>query len=224
MANWAAIAQAAAPYVGMAGQIAAQRSAAKAGARQDEAAANLAQDRYNQNNYAAQQNATLTAGSMAEAARLKRAQLALDTPEQRTRQALWADILNNVQDAKIEGLGAHIPKVNVSGGLRPSLIGAGGKQAAQMLQTQALNAMMTGSDIPKETDFSKLILTPPSATPLPEAGAEDKWLNILASLGQVAQGVDTVNRMRPRSATATAPSDPQVAQDFGGNAMRGVRF
>jgi hypothetical protein len=195
--------------LGLAGQVAAQRSAARAGARQQEAGANMAQDRYAQDNYAAQQNATLTAASMAEAARLKRAQLGMDAPEQRTKQALWGDIIGNIQDAKISGLGAHIPKVSVSGGFRPSLIGPGGQQAGKQLQTQALQALMTGSDVPAMPDFDRAILTPPEATPLPQASGQDRWANIISLIGQFAQGADTVNQMRQQ------PQARPVAQPMG---------
>lgn len=204
--SWSAWAPVIASGIGMAGQIAAQRSAANANARQQQFDANQVQDNFDQRNYAAQQNATLTAGSMAEAARLKRAQLGLDAPEQRTRQALWGDIVGNISDAKINGLGAHIPKVSVSGGLRPSLIGAGGREAGKLLQTQALQALMTGSDIPEMPDFSSLVLTPPEATPQPQAGASDRWMNILATIGQISQAANTVNQMRPRGGSSQAPS------------------
>jgi hypothetical protein len=204
--DWATVAPLITAGMGLAGQVAAQRSAARAGARQDEAAANMAQDRFGQQNYAAQQNATLTAGSMAEAARLKRAQLGMDAPEQRARQTAWGDILANVQDASIDMPG-HIPKINVSGGLRPSLLGPNARAAGAGMSTQALQALMTGSDVPEMPDFQKLVMTPPEATPLPEASGQDRWLNIMAALGQVAQGADTMNRTRPQPRPATAPID-----------------
>jgi hypothetical protein len=182
--------------VSAAGQIAASRNAAKAGARQDQFVANQTQDNFAQRNYGQQQDAMLTAGSMAEAARLARAKLGIEAPETRTRQAMWADIIGNVQDAKVNGLPSHIPRVSVSGGLRPSLLGPGARQAAQGLSTQALTAMMSGSDVPEMPDFSSMVMAPPASTPQPEAGAEDKWNNILAMLGQFAQGANTVNQMR----------------------------
>ena len=204
--DWGAIAGLATAGLGLAGQVAAQRAAARAGARQEEASANMAQDRFDQSNYAAQQNATLTAGSMAEAARLKRAQLGMDAPEQRARQTAWGDILANVQDASIDMPG-HIPKINVSGGLRPSLLGPNARAAGSALSTQALQALMTGSDVPEMPDFQKLVLTPPEATPLPEASGQDRWLNIMATIGQIAQGADTMNRMRQQRPAST-PAQP----------------
>jgi hypothetical protein len=153
---------------------------------------------------------------MAEAARLKRAQLGMDAPEQRARQTAWGDVLANVQDASIDMPG-HIPKINVSGGLRPSQLGPNARAAGAGLSPQALQALMTGSDVPEMPDYSKLVMTPPEATPLPEASGQDRWLNIMAALGQVAQGADTMNRTRqqqrppaaqPVTQGATGASDP----------------
>jgi hypothetical protein len=214
--DWGAIAGMVTAGAGLAGQIAAQRSAARAGARTQEAAANQTQDNFSQRNYATEQNAALTAASMAEAARLKRAQLGMDAPEQRARQTAWGDVLANVQDASFDMPG-HIPKIYVSGGLRPSLLGPYARAAGAGLSTQALQALMTGSDVPEMPDYSKLVMTPPEATPLPEASGQDRWLNIMAALGQVAQGADTMNRTRtqarppaaqPVTQGATGASDP----------------
>jgi hypothetical protein len=138
----------------------------------------------------------------------------MDAPEQRARQTAWGDILANVQDASIDMPG-HIPKINVSGGLRPSLLGPNARAAGAGMSTQALQALMTGSDVPEMPDFQKLVMTPPEATPLPEASGQDRWLNVMAALGQIAQGADTVNRTRqqPRPPAAPVTQGPTGASD-----------
>lgn len=221
--DWGAIISLAGQGLGAAGQIAAARSAARAQGRQADAAANMSVDQYNQQNYGANQNAMLTAGSMAEAARLDRAKLGMEAPEVRTKQALYGDLIRNLSDAKLTGMGAHVPKVSISGGLRPSAISAAGREAAgSALQTQAMQALLSGSDVPDMPDFSKLVLTPPEATPLPQAGTEDRWLNTLAAIGAAAQAGQQIYNSRPRAENAPVATNQPV--DFGNNAMRGVRF
>lgn len=189
MADWGAIISAIGQGAGAAGQIAAARSAARAQGRQVDANNNLALDEFGQRNYAANQNAMLTAGSLAEAARLDRAKLGMEAPETRTKQALYGDLIQHLGDASITGLGAHVPSVHIAGGLRPSAISAAGRNAAgSALQAQAMQALLSGSDVPEMPDFSKLVLTPPTATPLPQPTSQDSWLNTLAAIGAAAQG------------------------------------
>ena len=99
--------------------------------------------------------------------------------------------------------------MSVSGGLRPSLLGGASRQAGDAIQTQALQALMSGSDVPAMPDFDKTLLTPPEATALPQATSTDKWLNILATIGQIAQGGSTLYGMNKRPGGQTsAPTVP----------------
>ena len=216
---WGDIIQAA----GAVGQVAAAKQAGRANGRQADAAANMSVDQYNQQNYGANQNAMLTAGSMAEAARLDRAKLGLEAPEVRTKQALYGDLIKHLQDAKISGLGAHVPGVSISGGLRPSAISQAGRNAAgDALQTQAMQALLSGSDVPEMPDFSKLVLEPPAATPLPQAGAQDKWLDVLSNIGLAAQGGQALYNSTKKPAPIA--TNNTGAQPFAANTMRGVSF
>jgi hypothetical protein len=222
--DWGSIISLAGNGLGAAGQIAAARSAGKAQGRQVDANNNMAQDQFGQQNYAAEQNAMLTAGSMAEAARLDRAKLGIEAPAARTGQALWGDLIQNLQDAKLTGMGSHIPKVGISGGLRPSAVSAAGRNAAGgALQAQAMQALLSGSDVPEMPDFSKLVLDPPDATPLPQAGKEDSWLNTLATIGAIAQGGQQVYNSRQRPAAPIATNNTAGTAPFVQNVPQ-VRF
>lgn len=218
--DWSAIINLAGQGAGLAGQVAAAKSAGRAQGRQADAAANMSIDQFGQQNYGANQNAMLTAGSMAEAARLDRAKLGMEAPETRTKQALYGDLIQHLGDAKLSGLGAHVPKVSISGGLRPSAVSQAGRDAAGgALQTQAMQALLSGSDVPEMPDFSKLVLEPPTATPLPQAGTQDKWLDVLSNIGLAAQGGQalydsTKKKPAPIAAnnTGTAPFVQNIPQ------------
>lgn len=222
--DWSALISAAGQGAGAIGQMAAARSAGRAQGRQADAAANMSVDQYNQQNYGANQNAMLTAGSMAEAGRLDRAKLGMEAPEVRTKQALYGDLIQHLQDAKLSGLGAHVPKVSMGGGLRPSAISAEGRNAAGgALQAQAMQALLSGSDVPALPDFSKLVLDPPAATPLPQAGKEDGWLNALSTIGALAQAGQSIYSQYKKDDEGPALNNTG-AQPFAANTMRGVRF
>jgi len=191
--DWGPIIAASVNAAGGIGQVAAARSAARAQGRQQEASNNLAVDEYGQNNYRTEQGAQLTAGNLAEQARLDRAKLGIEAPAARTKQALWGDLIQHLQDARVTGLGSHVPNVQVEGGLRPSAISQAGRNAAgSALQTQAMQALLSGSDVPAMPDFSKLLIDAPDATPLPQASGQDTFLNTLATIGAAAQGGQSI--------------------------------
>jgi hypothetical protein len=228
--DWASIINLATQGLGAAGQIAAARSAGRAGGRQQEASNQLAVDQFGQDNYRTEQNARLDAGQMAEQARLDRAKLGIEAPQARTQQALYGDLIQHLRDAKVTGLGSHIPNIQVEGGLRPSAISQAGRNAAgSALQTQAMQALLSGSDVPAMPDFNKLLLAAPDATPLPQAGREDSILNTLATLGAGAQAgseiYDATKRRRqvPIAANTIAQTAPfkLPAVNFGRTTVRG---
>jgi len=88
---------------------------------------------------------------------LEQARLGISAPMDRAKQAAYGDALHNIQDVGIDftpRTGA-LPKFNITGGLRPSMYGDTARQAGGELSKKALAAIMTGSDIPKISDYTK---------------------------------------------------------------------
>jgi hypothetical protein len=81
-----------------------------------------------------------------------------------------------------------------------------------------MQALLSGSDVPEMTDFSKLLVNPPDATALPQAGTQDSWLNALATIGAIAQGgsdiYDRNKAPKPIATnnTGTAPFTQNIPQ------------
>jgi hypothetical protein len=124
-----------------------------------------AAERANQNNFAQtqnqqalsqfgiQQNARNNLLGQQEQATLNRAQLGMQAPNVRMRQALLGSLIQNMQSAKITPP-SGIRMGQVSGGIDPSaLLNAGARQGGAEMQRQALMALLTKSDVPAATDF-----------------------------------------------------------------------
>lgn len=174
-----------------AGSAAAAASRNRAAGRAAEADLAQSQDRTAASIYNTQQSSILEAARAAEAARLARAQLRLTAPETRARQTGLGDALANVQDARVSRP-SHIPNISVSGGLRPSILGPNARAAGQGLSSQALLALLSGSDVPAQQDWSQALIAPPTATELPKASKLDSILNIIALLGSGAAAAGAV--------------------------------
>ena len=184
MAGWLEIAKALGPYVGAAGQVAGGIGAGRQAGRAAETQALQSQDVGALNRYQAEQNAKMAAAQLQETI----ARRAMEAPEIRAKQAMLGDLLSNIQDVEIGGLPSYVPKVKFSGGLRPSALGSLARQGGQNLAQQAVLAQMTGSDVPPPGYFQQLGLgaSAPAQTPLPQAGGLDSFLNVLSTIGQIA--------------------------------------
>lgn len=130
---------------------------------------------------------------------MDRAELGINAPMARTKQAAYGDALKNMQDVKIDfkpvGRGT-LPQFSSSGGIRPSMYGENARAAGGELGRQALMALLTKSDIPTAPDVpeaSPLIDLPELQGPRGSSGLE-KTLggvglggSILGGIGQVLQ-------------------------------------
>ena len=192
MAGWLEIAKALGPYVGAAGQVAGGISSGRQAGRAAETQALQSQDVGALNRYIAEQNARQAAATLQE----QIATRATQTPEIRAKQAALGDLLSNIQDVEIGGLPSYIPKVKFSGGLRPSALGPLARQGGQNLAQQAVLAQMTGSDLPPPGYFQSLGLggSAPAQSPLPQASGMDSFLNVLSTIGQIANIPGEVQR------------------------------
>ena len=190
--GWIETAAALAPYIQAGAQVAGGISSGRAAGRAAEGAATQGQDVGALNRYIAEQNARQAAATLQESI----AKRATETPEIRAKQAALGDLLSNIQDVEIGGLPSYVPKVKFSGGLRPSALGPLARQGGQNLAQQAVLAQMTGSDLPPPGYFQSLGLggSAPAQSPLPQASGMDSFLNVLSTIGQIANIPGEVQR------------------------------
>jgi hypothetical protein len=128
--------------------------------------------------YQAQQAAQNQAGQLD----LQRKSFTEDARGGRAKQALLADLLSNMQDVNINVPG--VQTANVSGGLRPSAIGATGRSSLAELAKQALAAQMSGDQF-----TGGQVLDAPTLRGMPQAGKTEKGLDWIGLLGSVAGAI-----------------------------------
>ena len=68
------------------------------------------------------------------------------------KKALMSALAMNMQDAKFDrsGFRSNVPNISFSGGARPSALGEQGREAASLLNNQALQRLMAGPQQPTE--------------------------------------------------------------------------
>lgn len=100
----------------------------------------------------------------------------------RAKDAVLGALLANIQDVNIGVPG--IKTAQVSGGLRPSALGAGGRSAGELLNQQALLKMLQGDSF-----VDAQLLAPPQQSAMPQAGLMDKILGGIGTYGSMASGI-----------------------------------
>jgi hypothetical protein len=175
--DWAALIDAGTKVAGAA-------ASGRASGRAAEGTANQAQDREAILRYQAEQQAKINAALLTENATKDRADRFLTDSQKRAQQVGLGDLLANVQDVQMSGMPSYIPHMSFSGGLRPSALGPNTRAAGQNLSRQALEAQLSGADIPNLPDVSGLGTAAPALTPLPQSSKLDTLLNLLSYGGQ----------------------------------------
>lgn len=118
---------------------------------------------------------------------LQRKMFSEDARGGRAKQALLADLISNLQDIAIDVPGVQTARV--TGGLRPSAIGATGKQSMAELAKQALQAQLSG-----DTFTGGEILQGPSMTPMPKQGGVERALDWIGLLGAGAGALGNIQQ------------------------------
>lgn len=226
MAGWASILdflEAAAPYVEAGGAIAQGVSGNRAAGRAAENTNLVNQDQAALQRYNIEQRAKAEAAFLAEQAVKDRADRYLTAGRDRAKQVGLGDLLANMQDVGISGLPSYIPNVQFSGGMRPSAFGANARQAGRNLSRDALQAQITGADVPNLPDLSGLGANAPELSELMQSGTLDDVLNWLSVGGlasktarNAAQQVeqDRINRT-PIPNVGPVASDATIGETFG---------
>lgn len=164
-----------------------------------------AAERQSKNNFQLQQNqlaqsahnadmqALLAALAQNERGKMDRAQLGIQAPQARTRQALLGSILANAKGMRVQPP-SGIRMGNVSGGafdLDALLSNARG--AGRTLNQQATAALESGSDIPAYEDATARLSKSPTPGGYQKAG---KLEGLLSLLGLVGAGAGAVQGAR----------------------------
>ena len=182
--------------LGLLGGIGKSRAEARGAANQE----TMTRDQLEQQRWRDAQGSQLDAAGMGLQAELARRAQMLDAPERRTQQAVRGGLIANLQDAKFDlgdAIRAKMPGGGAgsgfSGGLRPSAFGQGARDAGQELQTQALGALRSGSDVMPEYDWRSLLMPREAQSSLAKPGKLDTILGILGGIGG---GIDVYNATR----------------------------
>lgn len=159
--------------------------------------------------YQAEQQAKYAAANLAEQAVQDRAQRYLTAGRERAGQAAFGDALANIGDVEIAGVPDYIPKISFGGGLRPSVFGAGAREAGRTLSRDALAAMLSGADVPNLPNLGGLGGAAPELSELEEPGRIDK---ILEGIGYAGTGIGAINEARRAGRTTgrTPTTDERV--------------
>jgi hypothetical protein len=184
------------PYIQGGGEIAGAIGTNRAAGRAAEGTANQAQSRAAVDRYSAEQLAKLGGARLLEDATKDRADRFLTDAQTRARQVGLGDLLANVQDVNIGGLPSYIPHIGISGGLRPSALGPNARAGGQNLSRMALEAQLSGSDIPNLPDVSGIGTPPPELAALPQSGKLDSILNMLGYAGLGAGAFEEATKDR----------------------------
>jgi hypothetical protein len=192
--------------MGTLGDILSKGAQGAASGRQQEALFQMQQDALRNQQYTTAQNAQ-TQAAQTDLARKGFTETARSS---RAKQALVGDLLQNLQDVNINVPG--IQTAQISGGLRPSAMGADSKASLAEMVRQAILAQQT----PDQFQGGQ-ILAQPGVTALPQASGWEKLAGVLGTAGSLAGGLGSI--LPP---TAQGMSVPYVGQTSGLPGMPGV--
>lgn len=172
-----------------------------------------ATERAGQNDFTAQQNqqalskygidqgARQNLLGQQEQATLNRAQLGMQAPNVRMKQALLGSLIQNMQSAKVTPP-SGIRMGQVSGGVDPSsLLNAGARAGGGEMQRQALMALLTKSDVPAATDFVRDgTVAAPQMGGFKQAGRGESLMSLLGLLGSAGGAISEIGNInKPRA-------------------------
>jgi hypothetical protein len=165
--------------------------------------------------YGIQQGARNDLLAMLEKAGLDRSKLGMESDAQRGNQMIRGSLLANVQPAKLSHPRANIPQM--SGGLTPAALSPMARQAGSLLQTKAMGALESGSDIPAMPDFKGAEITPPEVQAYKGAGTGESILSGLGATAGLLPGILAAIQKqgagRPRTPDWNPEQRTQAASD-----------
>jgi hypothetical protein len=103
--------------------------------------------------------------------------------------------------------------------LTPAALGPNTRQAGQNLSRQALEAQMSGADIPNLPDVSGIGTGSPALTPVPQSSGLDTLLQTIGAVGTgvggVQEAIDAANKKKAAGQTG-APDASKISLPTGG--------
>lgn len=160
-------------------------SKAGSGASKERENANDFQLRQNQLTQQAHQSdvsSLLEALRQNENAKITRAQLGLQAPSARAKQALLGSLMANARTARVTPP-AGIRMGHISGGVDLDALLAHARGAGRTLNTQATSALESGSDVPAYEDATARLTKSPASAGYQKAGAMESLLSLLGLVG-----------------------------------------
>lgn len=152
--------------------------------------------------YAAQQQALAQLLGLDESATMNRAQLGIQAPSARAKQAVVGSLLARLQPARVTPP-SGVRMGQLSGGLGGAIGNGGMQQAGNALLAQALQALIAKSDVPGQTNYAQRgLLQTPAMAAYKGAGKGESLLSALGLAGGVAGAVQPLLR-KPGPASGT---------------------
>lgn len=176
--NWGQVA-------GIVGSLASNYAGARNAARQQQQVQATTQ---NSQEIAQRQNQNQLMLQMAQLEMLRK-QMEESNRQNRAYQTGRGDLLANVQDVRIDTPG-HIPRVNISGGLRPSALGPNARAAGATLSNEALAALMEGDSF-MPTPMQGMVDLDAN---MPREGWFDKLMGAVGAAGNVYGAYQAANQ------------------------------
>jgi len=123
----------------------------------------------------------------------QRAQFERDSPDVRFQQALRGNLAANVQDVGVQ-LPEHLKpyQIQFTGGLRPSALGAGGRNVGQQL------AQLAASRLGRDTFETPNLPGAPTVPRLPQANFLDKLLGVAGPVTGLIGAVGAIGGRQPQ--------------------------
>jgi hypothetical protein len=159
-----------------------------------------------------EEEAALNRARLEESGLLSRSELGMRAPNVRTRQSIIGSLLQEMQPVSFGNLGRVRPP-SVSGGLTPAALNADARRTGSILQSQAIQALLDGSDVPDMVDvpnapnFQDSIVEPPDLTPFQEPGAAETGLSWLGTGGSLMQSI--MKNLRRQGSGNTTVGEPE---------------
>lgn len=182
------------------------------------AAKGQAQERGNQNNFTQTQNqqalskygvdqgARTSLSNLQEGATMNRANLGIQAPQARMKQALLGSMLQNLQSAKVSAP-SGIRMGSISGGLDPStLLSAATRAGGGEMEKQALMALLTKSDVPSATDYvNSGKVEDPTLQNYQTPGKGESLLSLLGGIGSAGGAIAEIGKINQKKPVDAGP-------------------
>jgi hypothetical protein len=120
----------------------------------------------------------------------------------RAAQVAQGDLQANVQDARVSAP-SHIPRFEVSGGLRPSAMGPNARAAGGTLSNQSLAALLQGDDFMAINPTGPIDLD----ASMPKESTLDKIMGGIGTAGNVMQSMQQAQALQQQQAQAKSFQD-----------------